>query len=97
MTPDWWQLGLQLGLMPGTLDGFKSNPERDSVEMKFERMLERWINKGEDEYRTWDALAKAVDRSGNKAVGNKVRKLKHYREGSKGKSESPGMLLDYCK
>ena len=47
-------------------------------------MLRRWLEEGEDDYQTWGALAKAVDRSGNKALGDKVRKLPHYEESSRG-------------
>ena len=86
VTPQWWQLGLQLKQNPASLDGFKCNPERDTVQWKFQEMLRYWINHGEDDYRTWGALAKAVDESGNRALGKRVRKTKHYREGSRGNS-----------
>ena len=89
----WWQLGLQLGLNPGSLEKIKSNPGKVPVQEKFESMLRHWLEEGEDEYRTWGALAKAVDRSGNRALGNRVRRLKHYQESSRGNSELPGMFL----
>ena len=86
VTPQWWQLGLQLKQHPSSLDGFKCNPERDTVQLKFQDMLRHWIDHGDEDYRTWGALAKAVDESGNKALGNRVRNTKHYREGSRGNS-----------
>ena len=88
VTPQWWQLGLQLKQHPASLDGFKCHPERDTVQRKFQEMLRYWINHGDDDYRTWGALAKAVDESGNRALGKRVRTTKHYREGSRGKFTS---------
>ena len=87
VTHDWWQLGLQLKQQPSPLDGFKANPEKDSIQTKFAKMLQYWLNTGEGEYRTWGALAKAVDDLGNKALGTKIRNSKHYREHSAGRSK----------
>ena len=80
VTHQWWQLGLHLKEHPAPLDDFKSHAEKDPVQEKFRRMLQYWLDEGEDEFRTWGALAKAVDDSNNRALGNKIRKLEVYRK-----------------
>ena len=80
----WWQLGLQLKQHPAPLDDIRTRPNRKTVQEKFEQMLEYWLNEGEDEYRTWGALAEAVHNSGNRPLGFRIRSLKHFREHSKG-------------
>ena len=82
----WWQLGLQLKEHPAPLDLIKSNnPGGSTTQDKFGQMLQYWKVSGRPKYRTWGALANAVDKSGNKALGRQVRGLKHYDEGSIGK------------
>ena len=94
VTNQWWQLGLQLNQDPASLDRFKANPGNLTVQGKFEKMLRYWMDEGVPKYRTWGALAKAVDDSGNKAIGRRLRGAEYYKEGSKGNSTFQGVFYN---
>ena len=90
VTPKWWLLGLQLKQLPAPLDAIQANPGQEPVAEKFRRMLSHWIQYGQEDKQTWGALAKAVDKSGNKWLGNKIREQAKNKESEKGNSTFPG-------
>ena len=92
VTPKWWLLGLQLKQLPAPLDAIQSNPDKNPVSVKFRRMLLYWIEHGQEDKRTWGALAKAVEASGNPWLAGEIRKRVDYNESSKGNSTFPSVF-----
>ena len=62
--PKWYNLGLELGLTPGTLDSIKQTNHYDTDEC-FKATLKEWLSKPELD-RSWSKLAKSLN---EKTVG----------------------------
>ena len=84
IAPKWSEFGLQLNLLPGTLDAIKTNPDRDPVVKKFQSLLQYWIDDGKEETRTWGFLAEAVKKAGNGQLARQIKDRDDYDKDSKG-------------
>lgn len=73
----WRKLGHQLGLDDTTLDDI--HEEYGTLKECFEKCMHTWL-KGENQKqaKTWQTLANALDRMGQKKVVDKIRRVKHY-------------------
>ena len=80
----WRELGVRLKVPYDTLEAIQTNPGNDSVVTQFNNMLWHWIKNGKEDTRTWGFFAKAVEKSGQKALANKIRRRKEYEHESKG-------------
>ena len=72
----WNVLGKELGLQTHLLDVIRVNSQPYDVEECFDRVLEAWLKCSHDKARfkppTWHRLAKAVEKSGDRARAEKI-------------------------
>ena len=84
VTSKWYELGLELRLSLKELDDIKSKPKRVPEQEKFKDMLTYWIQHGKPNTRTWGFLATAVEKSGNRALAERIKKRGDYKQGEEG-------------
>jgi len=60
---EWYEIGLQLKLSPGTLESIVTDESKNS-RAAYRKMLQKWLETGTN--KTWRALADAL---GSKTVG----------------------------
>ena len=63
-----YELGLQLGLSPATLDGIRADPDHNSHKRI---MLQRWLQ--QDPEASWDKLASALVKIGYKVAADYIK------------------------
>ena len=73
---DWRVLGLELGLA-NVLETIHAGHKFDGVEQCMDETLNQWLMRNHNEEKfgrqTWESLAAAVDRSGNRALAESIR------------------------
>ena len=62
VVPEWYDLGVALGLDVGTLNGIKANAARKPVEEGSREMLQRWLSGTTAADATPDRLIAALQR-----------------------------------
>ena len=74
---NWRNLGIELGLT-NVLDTIDADHKLDGAERCMDEVLKEWLRRNHNEERfgrpTWKALAGAVERSGDRALAENIRK-----------------------
>ena len=72
----WKDLGRELGLGEDSLGEIQADNQRDGVRECLNEVLAHWLRRNYDEERfgrpTWQSLANAVKKSGDRALADKI-------------------------
>lgn len=71
----WYYIGLELNVPQSTLDGLKTNPEKNMY--KLEQVIETWINTTDENLVTWAIVLTAIEGSiiNNRKKASEIRQF----------------------